>query len=110
MAHHEIQVPYDDRGNLMHYANPHAQHGHPGAAERWEAPKSFRATLHLRESRRGRSAAYFLFYDQHGHEFPMFISDFADMFQQTSSAAGAVVGTFIPTKRGQNFGVKYVGP
>jgi hypothetical protein len=108
--HHEIQVPFDERGNLMHHASPHAPHGTLDAAYEWRAPKSFKAALHLRETRRGRSAAYFLWYDHEGHEFPMFISDTAYLMQQTRIVTGTVVGTFIPIRRGSNYGIRYVGP
>lgn len=107
------EAPYDQRGNLMHYP----EHGHRREPEtgtyvpvppEWRPISTFTATLTLTGRRRGRSAAYFMWSDQDGHDWPMFMADLDDLISSATIVKGVVTGIWTVGKRGANFGVRYV--
>lgn len=113
------RAPFDDRGNLMHY--PSDQTDWTGAGRQddgtyippriyppdWRDNKPFQATLRLDGTRRGRSAAYFMWHDTEGHTYPMFISDLDALIQSGAVIAGnCIAGLWMVSKRGKNFGIR----
>ena len=122
-----IQVPYDQRGGLMHFPETHYDWTNverdPENPRVWKSPPvpiepdwrdnaPFKATLTLKHTHRGRSAAYFVWADETGAEFPMFISDMADLACSLIGIGpgGVVVADWIVAKRGQNYGVRLALP
>lgn len=97
------KVPFDKDGNLMHFAGREGSYN--GAAE-WRDAEEFFSVLYYHGYSRGRSAANMQFKDQAGHEYTMFFSDFDKVVKFLDT--GALVGTFVPVKRGMNYGVKMV--
>jgi len=95
------KAPFDDKGNLMHYPESWRR-----SEIEWRPETEFEATLRYKGFARGRSAAYFHFSDEKGRDFPMFLADFSDIVRYLCD--GQVAGTWVPTKRGQNFGIKMV--
>jgi len=93
-------APFYEDG-LVHYAQRSDDH------VEWRPVVEFKATLTYKTYRRGRSAAYFEFEDEKGREYPMFLKEFDEVVHHL--VKGSVSGTWIPTKRGQNFGIKLVG-
>jgi hypothetical protein len=84
--------------------------------EAWHSPKwrdntPFEARLALAGMRRGRSAAYFMFTDEDGHEYPMFMSDLETLLCSPGGVAGGITGgqscpRWVVQKRGQNYGIR----
>lgn len=115
------EAPYTENGSLMHF--PEDSRDYPDARRTddgyvWGEPRivkpdwrpnvPFAATLHLAETRRGRSAAYFIWRDDDGREFPMFISDMLLLVQSGVAIAGGAVSTrWMVTKRGANYGIRH---
>lgn len=91
------RAPFDKDGNLMHYPLLHHMSG-------WRDVTEFDATLCYKGYARGRSAAYFLFTDLDGHEWPMFLKEFDAAVKHLCN--GRITGQWTITKRGQNFGIK----
>ena len=111
------KAPFKKRGGLWHYPPPKE------AVENPNVPIGKRPTLEWREVRpwhdtmlvtgiqRGRSAAFFLMIGgERGQDsFPMFLSDFADMVKTATVERGTVTGWWVVVKKGQNYGIKYLG-
>lgn len=95
------KVPYCTRtGKLLSY---------PGYEPEWRDATPFRATLVFVEFERGRSAAHAIFEDNLTKQrYPMFLADLAAAVKHLY--LGQLVGEFGYAKRGQNFGVKFIGP
>ena len=70
----------------------------------------FKARLTLQGSVRGRSAAFFLWHDEAGREFPMFMKDMLDLLLAEVVERGAVEGTWTVRKRGSNYGIAMAKP
>ncbi|MFI6317321.1 hypothetical protein ACIBG8_07370 [Nonomuraea sp. NPDC050556] len=107
------EAPYDQRGNLMHYPEDSYCNDAETGTSAWVPPdwrpiSTFTATLTLTGRRRGRSAAYFMWTDQDGHEWPMFLTDLDYLISSATITNGIVTGTWTVGKRGANFGVRYV--
>lgn len=115
------EAPFTEDGSLMHF--PENRQDYTNAVRLkvgygWEVPPvivgpdwrpnvPFVATLRLASTRRGRSAAYFIWQDEAGREFPMFISDMLALIQGgTIVANGVVTAHWIVTKRGANYGIR----
>jgi hypothetical protein len=115
------EVPFTAAGALMHF--PERSYDYSKAVRLevgfgWEVPPRvidpdwrpnlpFRAMLMLKGSARGRSAAYFLWEDAAGREFPMFITDMTDLVRhETALRAGVATAWWMVAKRGQNYGVR----
>lgn len=121
MATKVTRTPFDDRGSLMHY--PLDRHDYTDAVRSdvgsgWKVPPkvigpdwrpnvSFAAVLRLTGTCRGRSAAYFLWADDQGREFPMFLADMADLVRSGTAIAGGVAAAeWMVAKRGANYGIR----
>lgn len=114
-------VPYGPKG-LQHFPedtwdhtnakyNPE-KHGYDVPPRRiepeWRPNTPFQATLTLDGTARGHSAAYFRWTDEHGAEYPMFISDLSDLLASNTTAvrAGSVTGWWMVAKKGSNYGLR----
>lgn len=100
-------IPFDDKGNQMHYADPFVHlSGHTDSND-WREPFEFEATICFQGYRRGRSAAYFLFKDQHtGVEYTMFLTDMEATISHM--VRGSVNGRWGFVKRGMNYGISLI--
>ena len=92
------KVPFDVRGNLMDYPEPHY------VAE-WRENVPFEAMLTFTGFSRGRSAAQAVYKNAAGATFHMFLTDFADLVER-GGPLNVVFGTWVATKRGQNYGIR----
>lgn len=117
------EAPYAENGSLMHFPEDHYDYSSAVRLQTgfgWKTPPRtvgpawrpnvpFTATLRLAESRRGRSAAYFIWHDEDDREFPMFISDMLLLVQSgVSIKPGGMVSTrWMATKRGANYGIRH---
>jgi hypothetical protein len=117
------EAPYTEDGSLMHF--PEDRYDYSGAVRLqtgfgWKTPPRtvgpdwhpnvpFAATLRLAETRRGRSAAYFIWRSDDDREFPMFISDMLALVQSgvTIADGGVVTTRWMVTKRGANYGIRH---
>lgn len=120
-----IEVPYSKNGSLMHFPESTWDYSEAVRADEgygWKVPPRevgpewrrndpFSATLWLAETRRGRSAAYFIWRSGDGREYPMFISDMLQLVQSgvTIKPGGAVSTRWMVTKRGANYGIRHAG-
>lgn len=117
-----VEAPYTENGSLMHF--PESSYDFTNAVRMevgygWEVPPRtidpdwrpnvpFAKTLRLTETRRGRSAAYFIWRDEDDREFPMFITDMLALVQSGVAIAGGTVTTrWMVTKRGANYGIRH---
>lgn len=104
------QIPFDQHGNQQHYAESWWVQREDGKYERqgpeWRDNVPFEATLTYAGFSRGRSAAYLDFTDQNGKSVVVFMKDFDAIAPHLIK--GAVTGTFMFTKRGQNYGCQLV--
>lgn len=119
------EVPYSKNGSLMHFPETtwdyseavRVDEGHGWkvppreVGPDWRRNDPFTATLRLAETRRGRSAAYFIWRSDDGREFPMFISDMLLLVQSgvIIKPGGSVSTWWMVTKRGANYGIRYAG-
>lgn len=94
----DMQVPYNDNGDLMHHAAGDVQ---------WKSNDEFEATLTLTGTERGRSAAIFRWVDSDtGRHYPMFMTDVARLLMLGRVESGGVArGRWYVVKRGQNYGI-----
>lgn len=76
----------------------------------WRPNTPFPANLRLADMERGRSAAHFIWKDEQNRRYVMFMTDLLDLIQNFDISHGVVNGNWAFTKRGQNFGVIYLGP
>lgn len=104
------RVPFDERGVLMHYASAEGCGHLYDAAHEWRDPEPVTMTLAVHGLSRGRSAAYFLWIDEHFREWPVFMKEMLEIVRTATIINGTVRGAWIPCKRGNNYGLKYLGP
>lgn len=97
------QIPFNSKtGDQLHY--PELYYG--GTLEMRDNFE-FLDTLTFETYERGRSAAYFIFKRSTGEKVVVFLTDFCDMVHHMFN--GSIFGKFTFTKRGMNFGCKYIG-
>jgi hypothetical protein len=97
------KVPFDKKGNLLHY--PEWWHERDGID--WREQAEFTDALVFMDYSRGRSAAYLNFQSTTTRaEYPIFLTDIGDVLPRM--VHGKIEGRWLPTKRGQNFGLKLV--
>lgn len=104
----DYEVPFDGDGVLMHYAT-YRRHP-PYTAAEWRRPEPFEARLTIEGVRSGMSAKYVMWTDSRGGRWPMFIPELLELIRTGTITSGVVNGRWIPRKRGQNFGLRYLGP
>jgi DNA-binding PadR family transcriptional regulator len=108
------QVPFNARGDLLHYAR--AQNASWARLDTssvdWRENEPFTATITMEKSHSGRSAKYLLWRDVDDDvQLPMFVVDLVEMIKQGATIHdGKVTATWQVRKRGQNYGLSYVGP
>jgi hypothetical protein len=108
----DYKVPFSENGALLHYAIPQERrltYRHPDQADTWRDPEPFRAELTIDHARSGRSAKYVIWTDPNGRLWPMFIAELLKLIKHGIAPGGVVLGWWIPCKRGQNFGLRYLG-
>lgn len=104
------KAPFDVDGNLMHYPLTRRRWTDNGPVEtkpEWREVVPFPMTLRYKGYARGYSAAYFLWEDAEGHEYPMFLTDL-DNILKLGYAGSTIVTMWIVCKRGQNYGIRLV--
>ena len=102
------EVPYDQAGNLLHHHSDKPF----GEAMVWRPNEPFHATLCVDQLRSGRSAKYFILTppgDSDGRQFPMFAADLLAMLKETTVAGGVTSDRWCVRKRGQNYGLVWLG-
>jgi len=99
----QYRVPYNPEGSLLH----HAVEKYSGKLVTWRDNVPFEASLVVTRHRRGRSAAYFVWEDDEGREYPMFMKDIFDIFEHAKiDRGGRVTSWWTVSKCGQNYGIK----
>ena len=104
------KAPFGPKGDLQHYPTPWWE-ANLSTGERvrhapeWREVASFPMVLRYKGYARGRSAAYFLWEDADGHEYPMFLADL-DTFLKRGYMNGPVMAIWIVCKRGANYGIR----
>jgi len=90
-------VPFDSMGNQLHY---------PDYGCNMRPNFIFEGVIKITGMSRGYSAAYFLATDIYGMRYSMFMKDLCEALPYIER--GLLRGKFTFTKRGQNFGVRYL--
>lgn len=99
------KAPFDSAGNLMHYPESWRE-------IEWRPNEPFHATLRVDDMRSGRSAKYLILRHPNSNderEYPMFVTDLISMLAQTTVTWGVVSGRWRVRKRGQNYGLVFIG-
>jgi len=96
------KVPFDSKGNLLHY--PEVWGGDQAIV--WKEVFEFEDTLQFMEFRRGRSAAYALLRGTDDVEYPMALADFETVIPHLQMGMLTCKWTF--RKFGGNFFVRPV--
>lgn len=102
------RAPFDAEGNLMHYTDAEIdqQVDRAGEPVEWRDNEPFPMALLLQGAARGRSSAYFIWQNDTGQRFPMFVTDFVDLMRRQGVRKGARVSAdWHAVKRGQNYGL-----
>jgi hypothetical protein len=102
MARTKFRVPFNLQGSLLH----HAVERYSGSLVEWRENVPFEATVRMNHHRRGRSATYFVWTDDKGHEYPMFMTDLLDLVANSVIDKGVVTARWVVSKYGQNYGIK----
>lgn len=97
------EVPYDDHGDLMHRPAALAR------VHRWGPNDPFNCLLFVLGAAPAGRETHVLWRSAEGRIFPMFLADLVEMLQRADVVAGGVQGRWIVRKRGQRYGVAYLG-
>lgn len=97
----EYQIPFNKNGDQLHYPAHYTMD-----TGRWKDNFTFEGVLEITRMERGMSAAYFHAKDQEGRGYTMFMKDLFEALPYM--AYGKLTGRFTFTKRGNNYGVKYL--
>lgn len=100
MSKSSYQIPFDKHGNLLSYPDYDV--------DQWKDNYVFKSKMTLVTYGRGRSSVVFIFKDNNGFKYPMFVSDFLDMTLAVTLDKGFVEGSFTFVKKGSNYGLKYI--
>jgi hypothetical protein len=90
---------------LMHYADTWNT---GNQAIVWRDPYEFEARLTYHSFGRGRSAAYFIWADEEGNQYPMFMSEVDRLLRLARFEGGSVSGRWSFVKRGSNYSIRLV--
>jgi hypothetical protein len=105
----EYKVPYDARGNLLHYACIDKYFNEDNSTTQLRDNAVFLASMEIQEGiTRGRSAKYVHLKDvESGALYPMFVVDLVDAISRGSVRQGIFPATYWRVqKRGQNYGIR----
>lgn len=102
------EAPYDSHGNLLHWADQRRRSGWDAAHE-WRPNEPMELTITVDHVQSGRSAKYTVWTGANGLSYPMFIADLVDMLREVTMTSGVIRAMFRVRKRGQNYGLTYVG-
>ena len=96
------EVPVDKNGNWMQY---------PGYDATYVPVDPFYSAMYVDGMYSGRSAKGVILKDETGKKYPMFIADLVKALQNPDMfmSMGTMRGYWAATKRGANYGVKFVG-
>ena len=100
MTKNEWKVPYDSKGNLMHYPSYNIKG--------WRPATNFVARLTCNRMESGRSAKYVIWEGADGQTYPMFIRDLIDALAVIEKG-GVLDCEFAYSKRGHNYGIRVFG-
>ena len=104
------RVPFDERGNLLHWAEPDPYDYWPDRGVCWKDAFEFEAALRFVDMRSYGHAKYMVVEDvQTGLRYSMFVRDFVDTVDRAIIDHGVIAGRWGFRKRGQEFGVEYQG-
>jgi hypothetical protein len=103
-----MKVPFDDRGNLLTYPQSFYR-GNERVYPVWLDNLEFETKMTVTSFTRGRSSAIFILKNGQGREHPMFLKDLYEMLLSTTIINGEIYGTWTFCKRGQNYGLQWVG-
>jgi hypothetical protein len=108
----EYKVPFGSGGSLLDYAS--WEYDRDQSYTRvwrceWRDNKPFHLCLSLADMYSGRSAKGVIWRHEDGRTFPMFVVDLLDMLQHCVLSYGVAVGYWAVRKRGQNYGLVYLG-
>jgi len=103
----QYDIPFDLEGNLLHYAYPKT-YAYMQDKYAWKPNFEFEDTLEYVGYARGRSAAYLKFRSKRNQKnYCMFMTDFDGCAH--SLIFGELEGRFTFIKRGQNYGLQFLG-
>ncbi|HEU5487027.1 MAG TPA: hypothetical protein VFU98_19145 [Microlunatus sp.] len=91
-------------GSLLEYVGESAGTEMTGVEWRDNAP--FYAVLFIKTTTRGRSAARFIWEDDEGRTYPMFLVDTVETLKHGVDQGGSVAADWMVAKRGENYGVR----
>lgn len=99
----DLEIPFNNAGMMGYderFGQTHKVKNH-----------IFNAVMEVKYMSRGRSSAKLIMTNKIDNlEYEMFLTDVTDMLKNGLVNFGIIEGLFVFTKRGQNFGVKYLGP
>lgn len=104
MSSKVTEAPYDEKDNLLEYPTEWIKGG-----VTWKPIKPFKTTLWIEGMERGRSAARFIWKDEKGHTYPMFMRDMLDVVKTATILSGGVSDTWVVRKSGSNYGIALAG-
>jgi hypothetical protein len=111
----DYKIPFDGEGNMLHYPESYLMSPNPKYAPdrvpgEWRDNEPFQARLELVGFQRGRSAAYFMWRDEEGHTYPMFLVELERLLR---TGYGVVDGRtelsfWEGRKQGNNYSITWV--
>lgn len=96
------EIPDEEETEIIYSGKPFEKHGIV-----WKPNEEVELTLHYDHYGRGRSAVGFIFKDDNGHQYPMFLTDMDDILKM-GCCVTSIHAIFTYTKRGANYGIKFV--
>lgn len=100
---YEGDIPFDDDGNLLTY--PRFARG-VKSGPNWIPNHIFFATMAVDGITRGQSAARFIWVDQEGQRYDMFMTDMVNLLKTNDVRHGVRFGNWTFCKRGANYGLR----
>lgn len=109
-----LQVPFDDKGNMLdytRYAYPDVapkSNTYWGAVAVWRKNHIFQSNMKIESFERGRSAARYRLRDDHGHLYTMTAANLLAALQSGDCVKGYIRGNWAFVKRGANYSLVWV--
>lgn len=95
-----LKVPFDHKGQQGYSINHYPKYKELNN-------EVFYGTMHLSDYSRGNSSVKFIFKDEKGLNYEMFISNFLALAKEKDTSKG-ITGYWGFLKKGQNYGLTYV--